>query len=283
MPKEYLLAPNFDLPPPPSGPLQLGHILDDPTEPRYPLNPDDVIAPLDSKSYTQAVTGFSATRSQLHESGFRLWAKLTDLVPVGADAGVIGKKDSTDVYSIKTIDTEFFLPSKKYLEASVHRPDVKRFLEGSRWRNSIFMITGLKVARGASVTSYRLSEQKAGGEASVNLAPVTVPLSIGAGGGRNITAEELTKTDGSGDFVLAYQLRKIIYKKGKPAKHESYNKGAVFDNDPVRGAQGDDGLVVDGLEEEEVVPEAAAVGDSWSSVSNDKSAGIDERIWFPQD
>jgi hypothetical protein len=61
--------------------LKLGHIPDDPTEPRYPLNEDDLKPPDASAVHTHSARGISAMRSQLKEVKFSFWAKLTDLVP----------------------------------------------------------------------------------------------------------------------------------------------------------------------------------------------------------
>lgn len=278
MPKEYLQAPNFDLPPPPSGPLKLGHILDEPDEPRYPLNEYDIAPPLKSETYTQTATGFSATRSQLGEKSFKLWAKLTDLVPIGIGASASRKNDSTDVFSIKTMETIFFLPSKSYVERSVlQSADVKTFLQGSRWGAKVFMITGLKVARGASVTTHKLKEKGDSADGSVNLGALGVPVDFGASAGRADVSEEVTSIANLGDFILGYQLRKIVYKKGKPIKHQAHNVGAVFDSDPVAGGGGgkEEAVDIEGLEEADVMPDAL----EWEGLSPSQLAS-DERIWI---
>ncbi|CAN9329604.1 unnamed protein product [Alternaria alternata] len=280
MPKEYLQAPNFELLPPPTGPLKLGHILDDPKEPRYPLNEDDVQPLAASETYTHTATGFSATRSQLNEAGFRLWAKLTELVPVGVDASANRKSDSTDVFTIKTVDTIYFLPSKKYLDASLKSVDVKRFLEASRWGASVFIITGLKVARGAGISTYKLKEKKDAGEASASLNALSAPIGIGAVAGRETVSEEATSIESLGDFVLGYQLRKILYKKGKPIKHEAYNVGATFDSDPVERAGKEEDLVVDGVDDGDLGDDLGDDG-SWGLLTVDGSdAANGEQIWI---
>jgi len=150
--KEYRLAPNFEIPPPPNGPLKLGQILDDPDEPRYPLNLVAVVSPLASAEYKRFASGVTTLRSKLGEKEFRLWASLTQLLPVGGDATIAKQKSASDIFEVKTIETTFFLPTKPYLEASLKHDDVKGYIEGGLWRNDIWMITGLKVAYGASVT-----------------------------------------------------------------------------------------------------------------------------------
>ncbi|KAK0714679.1 hypothetical protein B0H67DRAFT_553351 [Lasiosphaeris hirsuta] len=165
---EYLLAPNFHLGPRPNGPLELGHTLDDPQEPRLPLNRDET------------ATSMSAVRSQLDKSEFKIWARLADLVPVGGDGTVAGDKSSTDLFEIKTVEATYFLPSSKYLEASVKIEDVRRFLEGGLWRNNIYIVTGLKVARNGSVTSYTLDGKNMSAGTSVDFKQLGIPFTAGA-------------------------------------------------------------------------------------------------------
>jgi hypothetical protein len=286
---EYLLAPNFDLVPPPDGPLKLGHILDDPDEPRYPLNIDSVVTPLDSQSYEHTASGVSAVRSQLANKEFKLWARLTELVPIGGDGALAKDASSSDLFTIKTIETTYFLPSSKYVEASVNgSEDVRRFLAGGGlWdNNDIYMITGLKVARNGSVTSYVSDGRKASAGASADLKDVGVPFTAGAGGEKVVASEEATHIAELKPFVLAYQVRKIVYKKGKPAKTVAHNLGGMFSNDRPIGNT-DDLFVVDGVEDGDTVPDSVRNGGSWVTLSpatDGEGEGEDEnqggRVWI---
>jgi hypothetical protein len=285
MPKEYLLAPNFDLPPPPDGPLKLGQILDDPKDPRYPLNPDDVVSPLESKLYNQTAIGVTAVRSQLGNKEFKLWARMADLIPVGADAEISRNRSSTDIFTIKNIETSYFLPSRKYLEASIKAAeDVKRYLEGGLWGNDVYMITGLKVARDGSVTSFASDGKKTSGQGSVDLTQVAVPISAGAKAGSEVASSEATHVASLEPFVLAYQVRKILYKPGKPPKTEAYNRGAMFGKDPAGEPDLDEKIIVEGLEEEDTVPESLKSDDNWVLMpALDGELEEQERVWLRSD
>lgn len=279
MPKEYIQAPTFDLVPPPNGPLKLGHILDDPTEPRYPLNEDDLKPPDESAVHTHSARGISATRSQLKEAKFSFWAKLTDLVPASLQASEGRQNDSTDTFTIESIETIYFLPSKKYLEAALQSTDVRRFLEASRWGATAYIITGLKVARGASITTHKLREKTNAGEASLSLHTASAPVGIGSSAEHSVKVEDTTEIDQLDDFVLGYQLRKIPYKKGKPVRHEAYNVGATFDSEPVKSVNDDVELTVDEWDEDESDSDMTK-DDGWQLVEslgvNESSA---EEVW----
>jgi len=283
---EYLLAPNFDLVPPPNGPLKLGHILDDPDDPRYPLNTDSVLTPLDSQSYKHTASGVSAVRNQLGKSEFKLWAQLADLVPVGGAGALAKDASSTDLFTIKTVETTYFLPSSKYVEASVKgSEEVRRFLAGGFWRNDIYMITGLKVARNGSVTSYVSDGGKASAGALADFKELGVPFTAGVGGEKLVASEEATHIAELKPFVLAYQVRKIVYKKGTPARTVAHNRGAMFSNDDPVG--NDDLLVVEGVDDEDTVPDPVRTGGSWATLSpatDGEGEGEDEereeRVWI---
>jgi hypothetical protein len=124
------------------------------------------------------------------------------------------------------------------------------------------MITGLKVARGACVSTHKLKEKKDTGAASASLNAVNVPIGIGAMAGWDVVLEDTTNIESLGDFVLGYKLRKVMYKKGKPIKHEAYNVGATFDSDPVKKIGAEDDLVVDGLDDKDAINQAISMIDS---------------------
>jgi hypothetical protein len=73
----------------------------------------------------------------------------------GAELGMKYDKSSDDVYSINRIDTSFFVPSRAYLEASMGAEEVRAYLDACRWRKTLYIVTGLKIARGASVSSSK--------------------------------------------------------------------------------------------------------------------------------
>ncbi|KAL2833778.1 hypothetical protein BDW59DRAFT_138164 [Aspergillus cavernicola] len=240
MPHTFLPAPNFNIPPPPECPLVLGQILARPDDPLYPLNAGNVIAPLDGPLITSPpATGFSASRSQLKERGFKVWAKLSDLFPVGANGQVGSRSGMEDLFTIERVETSFFLPSPAYLEESLKCEAVRRYLDGSRWRKSLFIVTGIKVARNAKVRSSMANRRNAGGEISVDTTQIGVPLSAGGGAESNTESNENTSFESDG-FLLAFEVREIKCSKSKPPKTKPYTKGAMFEAGVQQGQVGDD-------------------------------------------
>ncbi|KAK2055144.1 hypothetical protein LY76DRAFT_596300 [Colletotrichum caudatum] len=141
---------------------------------------------------------------------------------------------NSSVFEFETIQTTQFLAKPRYLEKCISAGPVLRFLEKSRYRKPIYIITGLKVVSGAKVKS--LHSRSAGSEfnAEVDLTalgggPVGIgPQIIARRGG----TEEIS-WQGCNDFVFAFRVRKImVAKKDASVKvDEDYKKGAMLDGE----------------------------------------------------
>ncbi|PVH69596.1 hypothetical protein DL98DRAFT_522096 [Cadophora sp. DSE1049] len=159
MVKAYILAPNWTTAPPPTGPIKLGHLLDDLTE-FTPLNRLNV--PETPKEYVNPMhtqKGFKTSRSNLLSGELGLFARILGLVGVGAGAEVFYKKDSSDILSCKTLETQTFDPPSSYILSSMALPEAKMFMEGANFKEPVYMVTGLKIGRGASLKSSVGSEK----------------------------------------------------------------------------------------------------------------------------
>jgi hypothetical protein len=147
--RSYILIPDYDTPP---NALALGDILLDPTKPHMVLNARCRI-PIDlSKIRRTHEIGWEA--EVVLAIGGRLGARtlsLRDLLGLS----VIGDRNS-DVtnFAFQQLDTEDFVPDNAYVEAAMRAPDVTNFLEGKVGMSGgpdIYMVTGVKVARGVTV------------------------------------------------------------------------------------------------------------------------------------
>lgn len=229
MPHTYQLAPNFDIPPPPKCPLKLGQILTNLKDPLYCLNANKVVEPLDSPVIESLpAKGLSATRAQLKEHGFKVWAKLADLFPIGA-SGEHGHQASwEDAFTIERVETTFFLPTTSYVADSLNCDGVKSYLEGARWKKPLFMITGIKVAVNATVESYKAGTRNTHVEASAAVSPAGPSIAAGAATGSKTENSESTSFSSDG-FLLGFEVRQIVCSKNKPPKTKPYNEGAFFE------------------------------------------------------
>ncbi|KAK4652898.1 hypothetical protein QC762_503510 [Podospora pseudocomata] len=218
------LSPNFTTSP---SSLRLGYLLPDPLSPdliplnrnsRLPINPNDLLPPT-------TVTSFSSTRKDLLTGRFGVWTPLltgrfgvwTPLLaglklPMGADLGLFFERGSNDRVS--------------------EPDDVKGYLTERKYRVPVYIVTGVKIARGASVSLERTREADArvGVSGPEGVAEVKPLLQIGRNRLQGVAF------DTASEFVLAFQVRRIKFARGR-VQHELSLKGTSMLGDEREDVQ----------------------------------------------
>ncbi|RTE80931.1 hypothetical protein BHE90_004562 [Fusarium euwallaceae] len=234
--KTYIMAPNFSMP---ADSLQLGDIVVNPLGLELvPLNrktrlniPDDDLSPVG------VMEKFSATRQKLLSGRFGLWTTfLASLgLPVGADLGLFLERNSKDVINAGELHTHEFTATDEYVSNVMKQDVVKMYLEEFKYEIPLYMVTGLKIAKGASVNldDGVKFDAKLGitmPEAVADVKPVIQII-------RNRT-DGISFTSKT-DFILAFRVRKVIYAGGK-LRHELSLKGtSMLDDDVMTGVERD--------------------------------------------
>ncbi len=225
MVKTYILAPDYSTAPPPAGPVKLGSLLADPTElvPLYPDHrvaiPDQALLPVDFKR------GFRATRSSLLRGDLGIWAQFCGMFGVGVEAGWTHETGDGDVISFKNLETHAFNPPDAYLRDTMAAAPVRAFMEaGGRWA-AVYMITGLKIGRGGALETSRSRER--GGKLKLGLSYPGTPAQVGPNIAFKRRVEAALSFEGSSDFIFAFRVRRISYKKGD-LRGTAYNRGATM-------------------------------------------------------
>lgn len=226
--KTYFLTPSWDHPP--NGVIRLGSIIASPTKATQPLNvgtrkdpEQDSLIP----SYKSYVTW---SKEKQRKGKYGLWTAFLSNLGIGADASYEREDTIENTYSFDRMDTVEFLPSEAYIRESINDPLVMRFLDISYLRKPLYMITGIKMVRGASAKTARRTSRKAGLKLGLNAASTGAPISFGPEIGLDWAQNELASFDGSSDFVFAFQVRKIILER-KGLASDIYSKGAMYDAD----------------------------------------------------
>jgi len=139
--------------------------------------------------------------------------------------------------SFDTLETLQFFPREDYLRTCVEATAVRRFLEKTRYRKPLYLITGLKIVRGAR--AHTLAARSVGASLGVEVdGTVWSGGAVPVGGGPEVSAAVSrtrgTAWEGSSDFVLAYRARRVkVGKKGVVRKDEDYTTGAMLGHDEV--------------------------------------------------
>ncbi|UKZ82568.1 hypothetical protein TrVFT333_010360 [Trichoderma virens FT-333] len=211
--KTYHSAPNFSIPAPDAnGPLQLGTIIDDPEDPT-PLNPTERI-PIPAEQIFRTQTPGFRTKMNSQASG-----------KLGIFTKLLGLGDR--------LDTESFNPTTEQIRLAIEVPTVRAYRRANRDKEPLYLITSIKVARGASASVIQGRAFGGGVEAAVP-DPATGLFQVGANAGGEMSRETEMGFDHTSDFVLGYRLSKLIMKKDG-VKAKRHRRGATLVSDDAHG------------------------------------------------
>lgn len=239
---EWLLAPR-DIKP--NTTITLGKLICNPAIPEGPpyLAPALPIPPNATSEFN-----YPWTREVSHQrSGtIGLFASLMANFGVGGDASVQFERQQKSRVEVERLQTVKFEPEDEYLERTLNLPANLRFLKETRFRKSVYVVTGVKVAYGGRTS--RSNAKAFGGEGSIGLTPAVPGLELGPKAGLNQKIEESEDVGGAVDFVYAFRLNKVHYSRRRERfVQEKFTKGAVFS----QGAALDEDIPVQ-LEEIEI-------------------------------
>jgi hypothetical protein len=132
-----------------------------------------------------------------------------------------------ETFFFKSLVTTHFIPTTKYLKKYVEAETVRRYLEITRYRKPIYIITG------AEANTFK--SRTVGGNITVEVVGTvwsggTVPIGGGPGIGSKTTKSQGTKWEDSGDFVFAFRVSRIVVKKSGEVDGEEYRKGAMLES-----------------------------------------------------
>jgi len=233
----YLPAPNWDIPAD-TDIVVLGRIIKDPNDPESLVPKSAVVPP--PKTYPGEKGTWAATLERLRSGKVGIWAKFLQLAGLGGDLNLERLKESVTNLTFDQLETEYFLPEADpdYLGDVTSDPYLQGYWEVTKWRKPVYLITGRKIVRGASVKTTNRAKIGGGGNLGVDLTSSGVPLSAGP-------KMELEKEDkqniafgSSTDYVFAYRLLRIKPKNnGAGFSTKGFVKGAAFDENMSNDAK----------------------------------------------
>jgi len=222
----YMLPPNFDFPS--DGAIALGKVIKEPKRPERALHS----AVIDQSLITETKKSpWSFSSKDARSGSVGLFVTfLAPILGVGADIAGSLSLDHDHVYKCEELVTRYFVPDDTFIAKCLCSTTVKAYTKAHRWR-SIYMITGIKIAHGATMETTAEDGHGIEGKVDVDGTPSGVPV----GGGPTAKYEQKktrTVKFGSGEeFILAYQLLRIKPKSDDSFKEEDYNKFALLGDD----------------------------------------------------
>ncbi|RFN51774.1 hypothetical protein FIE12Z_3977 [Fusarium flagelliforme] len=150
-----------------------------------------------------------------------------------SDESDVSSTSDQETFFFKTLETTHFIPTTEYLQKCVEAETLQRYLEITSYRKPVYIITGVKVVTGAEVNTSKSGT--IGGDITVEVdGTVWTGGSVPIGGGSGIEGKTAksqgTKWEGSGDFVFAFRVSKVVVKKSGEVNEEEYRKGAILNS-----------------------------------------------------
>lgn len=151
-------------------------------------------------------------------------------VQAQAAAAIAFKRFAGNHWNFESLDTSIIQPTLAYIEDSVESEPVRSFLDGKKslgfgsW--TLFMITGLVIARGAAHKQHDATEASAHSQGGAK-----GPGGIEAAAEASVSSkdEEVRSYQRASDFVWAVRLTKVSKMPLHPGlKRETVVKGATF-------------------------------------------------------
>ncbi|KAI9766108.1 MAG: hypothetical protein M1840_006815 [Geoglossum simile] len=226
--KTYLLAPNFTFQP--DGPIRLGNIIADPFKPTRTLSAFDP-----SLSIPETVTtnefGYTISGDKGRSLRGSVWAQFLQ----SASAKVSGEAsdDVLTCYTMDSLEAMYFKrdPTEEEVADRVKAKKVQAAMKAGLFGlQPVYMITGLRVAKGFKMSSEVVPKREGNVGAS---GPVTDQVSLGGEVGLSHWSAVQESFRSGNDIIFAYQLH-VIAQKGwreKRVEVDVYAPKAAFLND----------------------------------------------------
>ncbi|CZR67543.1 uncharacterized protein PAC_17442 [Phialocephala subalpina] len=228
--KTWVPAPNWEIPAT-SPTVVLGSIIEDPKNPESRINKKGPVAIPDTEIRHDKKIDWKTTANELRSGKIGFWAQCLQVVGLGGDLNLSTLKSSLENHNFDFLETKYFLPEEidGYMDDSVFDDYVQAYFEVAK--KAVYMITGLKIARGSVVEATKKKEHGGDGKLGIDLQSVAVPVTLGPKWEFKNQEERTVGWGGSTDYIFAYRLKRIKSKKYGAYKVDNFNKGAVFGRD----------------------------------------------------
>lgn len=201
------------------------------------------------------------------------------ILGLGGDVG--GEHSNTDKeeWKCESLKTVWFTPSPAYIVKSLENSAVKEFLKENRnWlsNSKVYMITGIKIAYGASGVIVYAKKKGLNLHLGVNATNLGVPVEGGPNFGVTRERSVTEEIGGKEPFVLAFRMRRIKVSSKGDVENKIVTGGMLSlgsdeeGEEPVR-------LVVDGVEDEDADADEFEIENSWN-IKEDGDTAMSEPI-----
>ncbi|KAK4449811.1 hypothetical protein QBC34DRAFT_404021 [Podospora aff. communis PSN243] len=215
MKKTYFLVPTRDFSP--SGAIALGNLIKSPRSPEFPLNDANsaTLQKLSASAITISETDAHRETSSASSLKPTIWAYFLSGIGPGVEFNLDKTKQENLSYIIPRLSTRVINPSLADIGAIFAERQVQDAIRDSRFATNLYLIVGVQIAHGAEYVRSRKRGSGVGANVSADLAAVEAPVTAGLGAEAAKSREEAAHGKVVDDFVFAYSLREVLYRRKK--------------------------------------------------------------------
>ncbi|KAL7928238.1 hypothetical protein V8C35DRAFT_318661 [Trichoderma chlorosporum] len=228
--KLFFYAPTWDYPP--NGPIKLGNVITSVKKPERPLH---CVPPSGSDVLSTKKNNVEHTGVQTSNEKFSVLVRFFSIFGLDIQLSAGRETSKENKCSFETVETTHFVPTSSYIQNCVENDDVRRFLQISRYRKPVFVITGLKIVTGMEANMFTANTVRSSPTIQINSTlPHVGPVTLGSSGTEsNISTKHVTTWKNGDDFVFAFRVSKVFVGKaaGQVVSEEDYRRGAMLSSD----------------------------------------------------
>ncbi|KAF5253480.1 hypothetical protein FANTH_1551 [Fusarium anthophilum] len=225
----YFLAPISN---PPEGLIRLGNVISTPALADDPINLGNS-PPSESslKVIEHNQTDFTFDMAVRSDRSFGIWASFLQTLGIGGDIIANWSEEHSEQWACENLKTLSFSPTISYVSQCLKDEGVQSFMRVNKpWfaTNKLYMVTGIKVAYGATSTIEHAKQRGLNLKFGTDFSSQGVPISLGPQiGGKNTISTKQSQSGGD-PFVFAFRLRRIKISRKGEVNHERFTKGTVL-------------------------------------------------------
>ncbi|OTA00920.1 hypothetical protein A9Z42_0012250 [Trichoderma parareesei] len=140
---------------------------------------------------------------------FRGWARSSKL-PAGLGVGWTKKQSREHLWHFEKLESSILSPPLAYTAEAMEHGDVRATLRSRRFKRHVYMVTGVRIARGARLHHLDKDHFRFAADTQTDMPEDIVTLGATAAmGQKKLDSEKFSRAS---DFVFAYRLNEVSYR-----------------------------------------------------------------------
>ncbi|KAF3910649.1 hypothetical protein ABW21_db0205587 [Orbilia brochopaga] len=221
--KSYLLAPSWDLRP---SEVALGNAIASVRFPERLLSNKDLPAEIDTEIYTEEAKDCKGEVTDGNKLSVGLFATFLQVVTFGGELSYSTMSSSKIEYSCESMETRRFTASPDFIAKVAADPAVKTHLKMGGMGAKVFVVTGVKTAKGVTITTTEEAEKDKTIHVGAEI-PAT-QITVGPKATLNATKYQTHTKTIDGPIVFAFQVDKLRVSRKGVATSKGYTVGALL-------------------------------------------------------